>query len=311
MSLLNQPIGKLFLIVGLLMLVLPFMAAGLESENMPKTPTAVPTETDAPALTATATITPTITATITPTTTVSPTASLTPTMTLTPTLTATISPTPTATLPSSTPKSWKYLTIVQHNFMPTPTPSPTPIPTSEPNCQDVIKNGGFENSSDWIIGNNAYPASYSMVQVHSGSRSMRTGIISPGDNRESYSSAWQFVPIPANAQNATLTFWLYPVSSGVRSEIKLTPPAFIPTDISQGVHANDVQLVLIFDQNGTQHNLVYQRSNGRIWTAYQFDVSPFAGQTIQLYFGVYNNGYAGVTGMYVDDVALLSCTTNP
>ncbi len=307
MSQLNQSTRKTFLFVGLFMLIIPFVAAGLEGETAPKTPTAVATETNTPTITATTTISPTMTATISPT----PTATLTSTVTLTPTITATMSPTPTATIPSSTPKSWKYLTIIQHNFVPSPMPSPTPSPTSEPTCQNVVNNGGFENSSDWIIGNNAYPAAYSMVQMHSGARSMRTGIINPADNRLSYSSAWQFVSIPANTENATLNFWLYPISSGVRREVNLIPPTFIPTDISQGVHANDVQLVLIFDQSGNQHNLVYQRSNGRSWTAYEFDVGAFAGQTIQLYFGVYNNGYAGVTGMYVDDVTLLSCNTNP
>ena len=40
---------------------------------------------------------------------------------------------------------------------------------------------------------------------------------------------------------------------------------------------------------------------------HQFDLLGYAGQTIKLQFGVYNNGGGGVTGMYLDDASLELC----
>ncbi len=53
--------------------------------------------------------------------------------------------------------------------------------------------------------------------------------------------------------------------------------------------------------------LLWQRSNDRYWRRFEFNLLRFAGQTIQLQWGTYNNGYSGVTSMYVDDVSLLAC----
>jgi hypothetical protein len=33
----------------------------------------------------------------------------------------------------------------------------------------------------------------------------------------------------------------------------------------------------------------------------------YAGRTIKLHFGAYNNGWGGATGMYLDDVSLELC----
>ena len=53
--------------------------------------------------------------------------------------------------------------------------------------------------------------------------------------------------------------------------------------------------------------LLWQLDDNREWTYHEFDLSPWAGETIKLHFGVYNDGVGGVTGMYVDDVSLLIC----
>jgi bacillopeptidase F (M6 metalloprotease family) len=52
---------------------------------------------------------------------------------------------------------------------------------------------------------------------------------------------------------------------------------------------------------------LWTRSNAQTWTNYQFDVSKWAGMTIRLQFGVYNDGYNGVTAMYVDDTTMQVC----
>ena len=69
-----------------------------------------------------------------------------------------------------------------------------------------------------------------------------------------------------------------------------------------------MQYVLILDQYGQWINtLVWQRTNDQQWTFHQFDLGVYAGQTIKLQFGAYNDGWSGVTGLYVDDVSLEIC----
>ena len=97
--------------------------------------------------------------------------------------------------------------------MPTTTATATPAFTPTPEvCDEGIVNGGFEFDGDWEIPSTGYPAAYTTAASHSGNRSMCVGIVEPGDNRASYSSARQLVTLPAGAVGAMLRFWLYPMS---------------------------------------------------------------------------------------------------
>ncbi len=157
-------------------------------------------------------------------------------------------------------------------------------------CVEGIVNGGFEDDSGWNLPTTAYPAGYTTAITHSGNRSMRVGIVELGDNRESYSSARQMVTIPSDAISATLHFWLYLLS---------------------GASSADVQYVMILDEDGQEvEMLISQRRDDRQWMSHQFDLTPYAGWTVELYFGVYNDGSDGVTAIYVDDVSLEICTEN-
>jgi hypothetical protein len=57
--------------------------------------------------------------------------------------------------------------------------------------------------------------------------------------------------------------------------------------------------------------LVWQRTNEGYWHFYEFDLRPYAGRTIYLQFGTYNDGYYGISSMFVDDVSLDDCGTSP
>jgi hypothetical protein len=47
-------------------------------------------------------------------------------------------------------------------------------------------------------------------------------------------------------------------------------------------------------------------SDGRQWVQRSFDMTPFAGRTVYVYFGVFNGGRTGrPSAMYVDDVSLI------
>jgi hypothetical protein len=152
-----------------------------------------------------------------------------------------------------------------------------------------------------------FSAIYSTAQAHSGLRSLRTGILTPTDNTYSYSSGYQIVyNLPSGAQSIQLSFWLYPVSSGTLSGTPQRFPIGRPPEQTQ--LSDDQQHVLILDAYGnTLQTLLYMRSNAQTWQAYSYDLTAYKGQTIQVYFGTFNNGYGGVTGLYVDDTALYVC----
>jgi hypothetical protein len=272
-------------------------------------PTATASPTAGPSPTATNTAVPTATRTPLPEAFYMPAVlyGFTPTPTATP-----IPPTATPVIPTATATS-PAPTATATGAAPTATPRPpTPRPptaTPGPFCGELVLNGGMENNSGWQINLNAFPASYVTTVARSGSRSMRIGIVNPWDNRFSYSSIQQTLTIPQTARNTTLRFWLWPTTTG-RTADKLQPPALVPTELSGGTLAplaDDVQMVLLFDQAGTQHVLLFQRQNFGGWAPYEMNLDRFAGQRVTLYFGVFNNGTGGITGMYLDDVSLVFC----
>jgi hypothetical protein len=162
--------------------------------------------------------------------------------------------------------------------------------TAPAGCVDVVANGGFEIDSAWILPSTAYPARYSTAQARNGSRSMQVGIVDPAQDKLSYSSAQQIVTIPADAESASLRFWLYTLSG--ESE------------------ADDAQYVRLYDQSGDilLKRIWQQLLDDRSWAQYgSFDLSNYAGQTFRLYFGVLNNGDGEPTAMYVDEVTLVAC----
>lgn len=190
-----------------------------------------------------------------------------------------ITPTPTAT-PTSTPTGPS----------PTPTPtltpaSPTPTTTPGPVSGNLIVNGDFETDGGWTFGATSHPAGYSTQVVHSGARAIRTGIVD-GVDRYTYSSIWQTVTIPADARRATLSYWVYP--------------------ISEDIFPRDIQMVLVLNERF--HVISYADwtvSDARQWIQRSYDMTPFIGRTVSIYFGVLNRGYTGKpSAMYVDDVAL-------
>ena len=160
--------------------------------------------------------------------------------------------------------------------------------TDKPLCDETVINGGFEASGGWSM-DSGYPAGYVITPTHSGSYSMRAGILDPAANTKGLSAFRQQITLPSKMGSAALRFWLYPILSGTASD-------------------GDEQRVLLLDQLGnTITTFVKQQSNAQTWTPYEFDLTQYAGNTFKLYFGVYNNGSSNVTAMYVDDVSLQVC----
>lgn len=181
-----------------------------------------------------------------------------------------------------------------------------PVSVSVGPCAEGIANGGFESDGDWEMPITKYPASYITATAHSGDRSMQVGIVEPADNRYSYSSARQLVTIPADVISATLRFWLYPVSGQTAALEAPTHP--LAATIQEATLSGDMQYVLVLNEDDQWiDTLLWQRSDDRQWSLHESSLMNYAGRTVKLHFGVYNDGRDGIAGMYLDDVSLELC----
>jgi len=198
----------------------------------------------------------------------------TPTVTLMPTGTPTLTATPTHTL---TPSS--------------PTPSPTFTPTAAPACSNIVQNPGFEEDGGWTFQTDApYPPEVTTKRALEGARSLRLGVPPNSANREGWSAAWQAITLPPTLDSATLTFSYFPESTDLERdyfEVRLLDEAGFPIR------------AIIHPWEG--------RSNAQGWLPVTFDLTPYAGQTVQLYFSVYNDGRNGSARVYLDNVHVEVC----
>jgi len=223
------------------------------------------------------------------------------------------------TVPSATPTATSTATFALTSS-PTPTVTPTVTLTSTPGqaqCRDLVLNGGFESGDAWRIPDTAYSAGYSTAVVHSGSRSLRTGIVS-GSDVYSYSSADQTITIPVDGSSVDLHLWWYPITAEPPLVMARAAAERPDTDVSEGVArgdlaasalAGDRQYVLVLDAYGNiLQNLMWTLANSSSWREAVFDLSAYAGRTVRLHVGTYNDGNGLRSAMYVDDVSLVVCT---
>ena len=201
--------------------------------------------------------------------------------------------------------------------LPTVTPSPSPTPTSRGACSEPVANGGFEANAAWTFAATANPAGYTTAQAHTGTRSARLGVVPagystavlgasslvPSSVRErnllgelaplgaSYSTAYQTITVPAGARTATLSFWYRPgsqASTGDFQRVMLLKP-------------------VTYSAIATVWKTL---ANSADWQHTTFDLTPYRGQSVVLYFEAYNDDIsAGArTWLYVDDVSVQTCS---
>ncbi|HNT75140.1 MAG TPA: fibronectin type III domain-containing protein [Anaerolineae bacterium] len=176
-------------------------------------------------------------------------------------------------------------------------------------CVEGLRNGGFESDVAWELPHTEYPASYTTARWHSGARAMRTGIVTPFYNLMSYSSAQQVITIPTTALTVTIRFWLYHQSSQLTQQALSPPPTRgTPLNDVATLRAGDEQYVTLLNtDNQVVETLFWDCRNDRAWQFYQYTLRGYAGKTIKIHIGTYNDGLDAVTGMYVDDVGLDIC----
>ena len=194
-----------------------------------------------------------------------------------------------------------------------------PVLMNKP-CSEGVQNGGFEQGTNWTFVASPRPATYTTALAHSGSRSMRTGIVDLAQRLESRSEVYQDVAIPSDTNQATLRLWLYPTVA-----VPTASPEVLPADQpapqagiqwAEAPLAADTQYVVILDTNGTLLNTLvwWQPINTRAWTYLEFNLASnpnIIGKTIRILIGSYNNSADGATALYADDVSLTICKGNP
>jgi hypothetical protein len=169
---------------------------------------------------------------------------------------------------------------------------------------DLIVNGGFEGSGGWVMPTTQAPATYSDAEAYEGDRSAQLGIVG-GANVFSYSSAYQEITIPVDVEQATLTFAQLPLSEA--SVLAPREARWSASDM-QNPAGGDAQYGLLLDPanaNTVLRELFWELSSAGAWHTHSYDLTDFAGETVRLHFGVYNDGGGGRAAMYVDAVSLL------
>jgi hypothetical protein len=189
-------------------------------------------------------------------------------------------------------------------------------------CTELVRNGGFEQNTVWAFAQTATQGGYATVQRHTGARSARLGIIPlnaalglapekkdgaisdraaphrPEANllgetaaaAGSYSTVYQTIQIPADARYFMLTFWYLP-GAGATS-------------------GADFQRVLLLNTNYSMRaTLLKTLETAPTWRQATFDLAPYRGETLVLYFEVYNDDttYGAKAWMYLDDVNVQNC----
>lgn len=161
-------------------------------------------------------------------------------------------------------------------------------------CTELIRNGSFEVlTSDWPANPGAAPNPVLDPNFRiDGNQSIRLGIVD-NTNVAGESSISQQILLPADAVRLILSYRYYTVYSG-------TPDG------------GDIQFVdLENTATSGKVRLISETSNATQWRLDQRDLTPNRGQTLRLIFGVINNGTGGRAAMYVDNVSLAYCTTQP
>jgi hypothetical protein len=155
----------------------------------------------------------------------------------------------------------------------------------------VLSNGGFETGdlSCWTSGG-VYAPFVTTTQKNSGSYSAQLGAsTTPEPNGDS--SLYQTISIPGTVTKALLTFYYWPSTTDTITY--------------------DWQEAQVRNTSGTMLAQIFKvASNTNAWIPVTFDLTPYKGQTVQIYFNVHGDGYGDLTYMYLDDVSVSTSTDN-
>jgi len=172
--------------------------------------------------------------------------------------------------------------------------APAPAPTLPAGCKDIVTSGGFESDNGWTqVAAKTNTGLIDTELPHSGKRSAWLG----GTDEEPLQYIYQDVSIPANATRVQLTYYrlVHQETTGVL-----------------GLFAADARFnVLLATTKGDVIAAIEKLSSTQgddKWRQASADLSQLAGKTVRLTFSA-ENPRRNVSSMFVDDVALVVCTT--
>ena len=158
------------------------------------------------------------------------------------------------------------------------------LTVSAPSTQ-LIQNGGFETGTlaNWTTGGASLPV-ISTTQKHAGVYSALAGASTGGEpNGDDF--LYQTITIPSTATKATLTFYYWPSTTDTITY--------------------DWQEAQVQNTSGTMlAQIMKVCSNAHAWTQVTYDLTPYKGQTIRIYFNDHQDGFGDLTYMYLDDVSV-------
>ncbi len=165
----------------------------------------------------------------------------------------------------------------------TATVTATPTPCVGPN---PVLNGGFEsgNLTSWTIDGHNNNPTISTVQTHSGTYSALIGNVSTPEPRGD-SSFYQTIVVPAGSSTLSYWYWSYTQDS-------------IQFDWQDAYVENTSGTILA--------TIMHIDNDDESWINQTFDMSPYASQTVRIKFLVHQDGSTDPTGMYLDDVKLVT-----
>jgi hypothetical protein len=180
----------------------------------------------------------------------------------------------------------------------TPVPLGVDAPVSAAGCSELLVNSGFEvEGLAWEPLTPGLPPelahTYVTARVFAGTRALQLGLTADAPNEAITNGVYQTVTLPREGNPIVLGFHLLP-----RHE---------PNP------GNDLQFVDVVDAGTGERitRLWAQLANRENWLFLQFDLTSLRGRTVQLVFGVTNDGTGGKTSLFVDNVSLLACGVEP
>jgi hypothetical protein len=171
-----------------------------------------------------------------------------------------------------------FAELAQYNFSgsaatPTPTATATatatPTPTATPGggeCTEMLVNGDFEVSSSWQFGSTPYPGRYTTTAALSGARAVQLGVPDGVANRRAYSTVFQKVTIPANAETPVLL-------------------RYVERTHGAADNADYRETLLLNSSYGYVARLARSFAAGAgAWQEQVFDLTAYRGRTLVIYF---------------------------
>ncbi len=152
--------------------------------------------------------------------------------------------------------------------------------------QEAVTNGGFENGlAGWTVDASVPPPLVGGDNPHSGSAAVLLGTVAGTIEPLGDSQVSQIISVPA-ATGTSLVFWEWPLTT---DSVTYDQQYVSVTPVSPA---------------GATVVLLNEARNDQTYVRRELDLSQFAGMTVRLTFGVHQDGFGDITGMYIDDVSV-------